>query len=96
MSSILLDVFTYLGSAIGGAFAFGISHCLITPLEILKCRQQVDPNFKPNIFEGIYNLIKSKQATLGLKLGLFGYTMKGFVKITLYDTFKKVSQKNIP
>jgi hypothetical protein len=49
MSSILLDVFTYLGSAIGGAFAFGISHCLITPLEILKCRQQVDPSFKPNI-----------------------------------------------
>lgn len=75
----------------GGATACGLTHMLITPLDLVKCRLQVDPKKYKSIFRGfavsfreggLANLVKGWAPTL------IGYSLQGAVKFSGYEYFK--------
>ena len=43
----------------GGALACGLTHTAITPLDLIKCRKQIDPNIYTSLFDGLSKITKS-------------------------------------
>lgn len=77
--------------ALGGACACGLTHTFVTPLDLVKCRLQVDPRKYKSIFKGFgiswreggaSNLVKGWAPTL------IGYSMQGAAKFAGYEYFK--------
>lgn len=77
--------------AAGGATACGSTHTILTPLDLVKCRLQVDPKKYQSIFKGFSisyaeggasNLVKGWAPTL------LGYSMQGCFKFAGYEYFK--------
>ena len=54
----------YLLCGIGGAISCGLTHTAVVPLDLVKCRLQVNPDKYKNIFHGFKVLI-------GLKMFFF-------------------------
>jgi len=81
---------------IGGALACGLTHTLIVPLDLVKCRRQVQPNLYKGVFDG-FTKIRAGEGSLGLTLGwiptLIGYSMQGLGKFGFYEIFKDVYKK---
>ena len=61
---------------IGGALACGGTHAGITPLDLVKCRKQVNPEEYKSIIGGIQK-IKATNGWSGLTLG-FAPTLLGY------------------
>ncbi|XP_045501160.1 phosphate carrier protein, mitochondrial-like [Colias croceus] len=77
--------------AAGGAVACGTTHTFVTPLDLVKCRLQVDPGKYKSIFKGFgisfreggaANLVKGWAPTL------IGYSLQGAAKFSGYEYFK--------
>lgn len=77
--------------AMGGALACGTTHTAVTPLDVVKCRMQIDQakyksifhGFKVSLNEGgILNIIKGWLPTL------IGYSLQGSCKFGGYEYFK--------
>ncbi|KAJ0174928.1 hypothetical protein K1T71_009069 [Dendrolimus kikuchii] len=77
--------------AVGGALACGLTHAFVTPLDLVKCRLQVDPKKYRSIFKGfgvsfkeggMPNLVKGWAPTL------IGYALQGSGKFCGYEYFK--------
>lgn len=77
--------------AAGGACACGSTHTFVTPLDLVKCRLQVDPGKYKSIFKGfgislseggVANLVKGWAPTF------IGYSMQGAAKFAGYEYFK--------
>lgn len=77
--------------AAGGACACGSTHAFVTPLDVVKCRLQIDPAKYKSIFNGfgvsyreggMANLVKGWAPTL------FGYSIQGSIKFSGYEYFK--------
>lgn len=77
--------------AAGGAVACGTTHTFVTPLDLVKCRLQVDPAKYKSIFKGFgisfreggaANLVKGWAPTL------IGYSLQGAAKFSGYEYFK--------
>lgn len=75
----------------GGSIACGTTHTVLTPLDLVKCRLQVDPAKYKSIFRGfgvsfkdggLGNLVRGWAPTL------FGYTLQGAFKFSGYEFFK--------
>jgi len=84
---------------IGGIFACGLTHMVVTPLDVVKCRRQVDPKMYKSLGEGLSTIKATKgMGGQGLFLGwqptLIGYSAQGFGKFGFYEIFKDV-YKNI-
>ena len=81
---------------IGGIFACGLTHALTTPLDLIKCRKQIDPKIYKSLGDGI-STIRAEKGVSGLFLGwkptLIGYSMQGFGKFGFYEIFKDVYKK---
>ncbi|KAJ1719770.1 Cu/Pi carrier [Coemansia erecta] len=81
--------FVYCG--IGGILACGTTHFGMTPIDMLKCRMQVDPKAYRGIFDGIRKVAGSK-GLHGLYLGgtatFIGYSLQGMGKYGFYEYFK--------
>jgi len=79
--------------AVGGAISCGLTHTMITPLDLVKCRLQVDKEKYKNLGTGFKVTIQEGGAK-GLLLGWaptsIGYTMQGICKFGFYEVFKKV------
>ena len=83
----------YGACAIGGALSCGLTHTFVTPLDLVKCRRQVNPKLYSGVFNGWSTIYKAN----GIK-GLFegwvptaiGYSMQGACKFGFYEYFKKV------
>jgi solute carrier family 25 phosphate transporter 3 len=78
--------------AFGGVLSCGITHTMITPLDLVKCRLQVDaPKYK-NLGNG-FKVTIAEGGTRGLALGwaptAIGYSMQGLCKFGFYEVFKK-------
>jgi solute carrier family 25 phosphate transporter 3 len=77
----------------GGALACGLTHVLILPLDLVKCRRQVQPNLYKGIYDG-FSKIKATEGILGLGVGwiptLIGYSMQGAVRFGFYEIFKDI------
>ena len=83
----------YFKCMIGGIFACGLTHTIITPLDLIKCRKQIDPKIYKSLGHGI-STIKAEAGVKGLFLGwqptIIGYSMQGFGKFGFYEIFKDV------
>lgn len=83
----------YLLCSVGGLLSCGITHTGIVPLDLVKCRIQVDPAKYGGIFNGFKVTLKEDGAR-GLAKGwaptFFGYSMQGICKFGLYEVFKNV------
>jgi len=79
--------------AFGGVLSCGITHTAVTPLDLVKCRLQVDAakykslgnGFKVTIAEG-----GAKGLFLGWAPTCIGYSAQGLCKFGFYEVFKKL------
>jgi solute carrier family 25 phosphate transporter 3 len=87
------DVSYYLKCMMGGALACGLTHAAICPLDIVKCRMQVNPGLYKSIGDG-FSSIKAAEGVKGFSLGftptLIGYSLQGLGKFGFYELFKDV------
>jgi len=90
------DMNYYLKCMLGGVFACGLTHLAVTPLDIVKCRKQINPTIYKSLGAGL-STIKAESGMKGLFLGwqptLIGYSMQGFGKFGFYEIFKDVFKK---
>lgn len=64
---------------------------MVTPLDLVKCRIQVDPAKYKNVVNG-FKVTFKEDGFKGLAKGwaptFFGYSMQGLCKFGLYEVFK--------
>lgn len=77
--------------AFGGMLSCGITHTAVVPLDLVKCRIQVDPAKYKNIGTG-FKLTLAEDGVKGLAKGwaptLIGYSAQGVGKFGFYEVFK--------
>ncbi|KAL3073285.1 hypothetical protein niasHS_014114 [Heterodera schachtii] len=78
---------------LGGILSCGITHTAIVPLDLIKCRIQVDPAKYKGIIGG-FKVTLHEEGVRGLAKGwaptAIGYSMQGLGKFGLYEMFKNV------
>lgn len=76
---------------VGGLLACGSTHLLVTPLDIVKCRLQVDQEKYRNVLTG-FRVTIAEEGYRGLAKGwvptLIGYSIQGYAKFGFYEVFK--------
>jgi len=76
---------------LGGILSCGITHTAIVPLDLVKCRIQVNPQKYTGIISGFRTTIR-EEGIRGLAKGwaptAVGYSMQGLGKFGLYEMFK--------
>merc|ERR1712217_630988 len=81
----------YAYCAVGGALSCGITHTAVVPLDLVKCRIQVDPAKYGNLGQG-FKITLAEDGTKGLAKGwaptLIGYSAQGIGKFGFYEGFK--------
>ncbi|VDK42127.1 unnamed protein product [Anisakis simplex] len=84
-----LQFFAYCG--LGGIISCGTTHTSIVPLDLVKCRIQVDPVKYKGIISGFKTTIKEEGFTAlskGWAPTFYGYSMQGLGKFGFYEVFK--------
>jgi len=78
---------------LGGAISCGFTHTAVVPLDLVKCRLQVNPDKYKGIFNG-FKVTVREDGTRGLAKGwaptFIGYSMQGLCKFGFYELFKIV------
>merc|ERR1712084_168113 len=87
------DATYYFKCIVGGALACGLTHCAVTPLDLVKCRRQVNPDMYPSLVAGLRTVgAADGWGTRGLFTGglptLIGYSIQGMCKFGFYEMFK--------
>lgn len=81
----------YAKCAFGGALSCGLTHTAVVPLDLVKCRIQVDPAKYKNIGTG-FKVTVAEEGARGLAKGWFptliGYSIQGLGKFGFYEAFK--------
>merc|ERR1711980_9594 len=83
----------YLKCMIGGAASCGITHTAVVPLDLVKCRMQVDSVKYPSLGTGFKVTLAeggAKALARGWAPTLIGYSMQGTCKFGFYEIFKNV------
>ena len=78
------DATYYFKCMIGGALGCGLTHTAIVPLDVAKCKRQIDPKFSTGMLDGISKVRASGQTTLGWSPTLVGYSLQGLGKFGFY------------
>ncbi|KAI9927754.1 hypothetical protein AWENTII_012602 [Aspergillus wentii] len=82
----------YAACTFGGLLACGLTHTAVTPLDLIKCRRQVDPKLYKSNMEAFYK-IRHAEGLKGVITGwgptFFGYSAQGAYKYGGYEFFKK-------
>jgi len=82
----------YAACTIGGVLACGLTHTAVTPLDLVKCRRQVDSKMYKGNFEA-WGKISRAEGFRGIYTGwsptFFGYSIQGGFKYGGYEFFKK-------
>jgi len=77
----------------GGLLSCGITHTAVTPLDLVKCRLQVNKEKYKNLGTG-FKLTYAEGGAGGLFLGwaptCIGYSMQGICKFGFYEVFKNL------
>lgn len=77
--------------SIGGILSCGLTHALVVPLDLVKCRLQVNPEKYKNVGNG-FKVTIAEEGLMGLTKGwaptLMGYSAQGCFKFGLYELFK--------
>ncbi|KPJ11186.1 Phosphate carrier protein, mitochondrial [Papilio machaon] len=76
---------------VGGLLSCGLTHTAVVPLDLVKCRLQVDPEKYKNVMNG-FRLSVREEGVRSLAKGwtptLIGYSLQGLFKFGLYEVFK--------
>jgi len=87
------DLAYYQKCMVGGILSCGITHTIVCPLDIVKCRMQANPGMYAGVGDG-FKQIKAAEGLKGFTLGwmptLVGYSAQGFGKFGFYEIFKDV------
>lgn len=78
---------------LGGILSCGITHTAVVPLDLVKCRLQVDSAKYGNIVKGFKVSVAEggiKELGKGWAPTLIGYSMQGLCKFGFYEVFKNV------
>jgi solute carrier family 25 phosphate transporter 3 len=90
------DASYYFKCMMGGVLACGLTHTIITPLDIVKCRKQTNPEMYKSLGDGL-RVINQTEGFRGLTVGwqptILGYSAQGFGKFGFYEIFKDVYKK---
>jgi solute carrier family 25 phosphate transporter 3 len=82
----------YAACTVGGLFACGLTHTFVTPLDLVKCRRQVDAKLYTGNFQA-WSKIMRAEGFRGIYTGwsptFFGYSAQGAFKYGGYEFFKK-------
>ncbi|TPX08913.1 uncharacterized protein E0L32_009617 [Thyridium curvatum] len=82
----------YAACTLGGLLACGLTHTAVTPLDLVKCRRQVDAKLYKSNMQG-WGLIYRAEGLRGIFTGwgptLLGYSAQGAFKYGWYEYFKK-------
>lgn len=82
----------YAACTFGGVLACGVTHTAVTPLDLVKCRRQVDSKMYKGNFEA-WGKIARAEGFRGIYTGwsptLWGYSIQGGFKYGGYEFFKK-------
>ncbi|KAL8796687.1 MAG: hypothetical protein Q9195_001077 [Heterodermia aff. obscurata] len=82
----------YAACTFGGLIACGLTHTAVTPLDLVKCRRQVDSKLYKGNFEA-WGKIGRAEGIRGIFTGwgptLYGYSAQGAFKYGGYEYFKK-------
>jgi len=82
----------YAACTFGGLMACGLTHWAVTPLDLVKCRRQVDAKLYTGNLDGWRKIIKA-DGVRGIYTGgsptFFGYSVQGSLKYGCYEFFKK-------
>jgi len=79
--------------AFGGVLSCGITHTAVTPLDLVKCRLQVDKEKYKNLGNGFKVTVAEggvKALFLGWAPTAIGYSMQGLCKFGFYEVFKNL------
>ncbi|KAL9097495.1 MAG: hypothetical protein Q9165_000391 [Trypethelium subeluteriae] len=83
---------TYFGACtLGGIIACGPTHTSVTPLDLVKCRRQVDPKiYTSNLsaWSSIYRAEGIRGVFFGWSPTFIGYSFQGAGKYGFYEVFK--------
>uniref|UniRef100_T1PFC1 Phosphate carrier protein, mitochondrial n=1 Tax=Musca domestica TaxID=7370 RepID=T1PFC1_MUSDO len=78
---------------LGGIISCGTTHTMVVPLDLVKCRLQVDPAKYKSVFNG-FRVTLAEDGFKGLSKGwaptFFGYSAQGLCKFGLYEVFKVI------
>ncbi|CAL8135349.1 unnamed protein product [Orchesella dallaii] len=81
----------YILCSLGGALSCGVTHTAIVPLDLVKCRIQVDPEKYKSLGHGLKTTM-AEEGVKGLARGwaptFIGYSMQGMFKFGFYEVFK--------
>ncbi|KAK2197666.1 bifunctional Mitochondrial substrate-solute carrier/P-loop containing nucleoside triphosphate hydrolase/Mitochondrial carrier domain superfamily/GPN-loop GTPase/Mitochondrial phosphate carrier protein Pic2-Mir1-like [Babesia duncani] len=76
---------------LGGVLSCGLTHTLVTPLDVTKCRMQTNPKLYKGLFSGLSKIAR-EEGVAGLVKGwkptMIGYSLQGLGKFGLYEFFK--------
>uniref|UniRef100_A0A0K0DJL3 Phosphate carrier protein, mitochondrial n=1 Tax=Angiostrongylus cantonensis TaxID=6313 RepID=A0A0K0DJL3_ANGCA len=79
--------------AFGGVLSCGITHTAIVPLDLVKCRIQVNPEKYKSIITGFRTTVfeeGGRALVKGWAPTLIGYSLQGLGKFGFYEVFKNV------
>lgn len=78
---------------LGGVLSCGITHTAVTPLDLVKCRLQVNKEKYKSLGNG-FRVTYGEAGPAGLFLGwaptAIGYSMQGLCKFGFYEVFKNI------
>lgn len=76
---------------LGGILSCGLTHTMVVPLDLVKCRLQVDPGKYKSVMNG-FKVTVAEEGTRALAKGwaptFFGYSAQGLCKFGFYEYFK--------
>ncbi|KAL4796983.1 mitochondrial carrier domain-containing protein [Aspergillus venezuelensis] len=82
----------YAACTFGGLLACGLTHTAVTPLDLIKCRRQVDSSLYRSNMDA-FRKIRAAEGLRGVFTGwsptFFGYSAQGAFKYGGYEYFKK-------
>ncbi|KAF3492156.1 mitochondrial phosphate carrier protein [Arthroderma uncinatum] len=82
----------YASCITGGILACGLTHAAVTPMDLAKCRLQIDPTMYKGILDA-WGKIGRAEGVRGIFTGwgptFFGYSAQGAFKYGGYELFKK-------
>ncbi len=83
----------YAYCGLGGLLSCGITHTMVTPLDLVKCRLQVNKEKYKSLGNGFKVTLQEggpKNLFLGWGPTAIGYSLQGICKFGFYEVFKNI------
>eukprot|EP00834_Sanchytrium_tribonematis_P004584 NODE_234_length_12000_cov_0.516343.p7 type:complete len:226 gc:universal NODE_234_length_12000_cov_0.516343:4375-5052(+) len=93
-----IDLYTpkyFYTCSLGGALCCSLTHFIVTPLDLIKCRLQVNSSRYPTLWSGFKDIIHTKQVFRGGLSTLLGYGAQGSLLFGNYEILKHYISEHV-